>query len=186
MKSLNNVINYAEGDYILFFAADDKLYDDNVINNFIKAFDSDRQKKIITSQCLLYDSKLEKINAVYVDRREAILFNKYSPHEQYVKLCDKCLYGSGGTAYRKDLLLKYNCFDESYKHVEDWSNWLRFLRNGEKIYYADFICFESIIVELKAVSKLINAHKAQLINYLNAINKEVGLLINFGEASLKW
>ncbi|MBQ7882384.1 MAG: GxxExxY protein, partial [Treponema sp.] len=53
-------------------------------------------------------------------------------------------------------------------------------------YYADFVCFESIIVELKAVSKLINAHKAQLINYLNAINKEVGLLINFGEASLKW
>ena len=56
----------------------------------------------------------------------------------------------------------------------------------DKIYYADFVCFESIIVELKAVSKLINAHKAQLINYLNAINKEVGLLINFGEASLKW
>ena len=56
----------------------------------------------------------------------------------------------------------------------------------DKIYYADFVCFKSIIVELKAVSKLINAHKAQLINYLNAINKEVGLLINFGEASLKW
>ena len=56
----------------------------------------------------------------------------------------------------------------------------------DKIYYADFVCFESVIVELKAVSKLINAHKAQLINYLNAINKEVGLLINFGEASLKW
>ena len=56
----------------------------------------------------------------------------------------------------------------------------------DKIYYADFVCFESIIVELKAVSKLINAHKAQLINYLNAVNKEVGLLINFGEASLKW
>ena len=56
----------------------------------------------------------------------------------------------------------------------------------DKIYYADFVCFESIIVELKAVSKLINVHKAQLINYLNAINKEVGLLINFGEASLKW
>ena len=56
----------------------------------------------------------------------------------------------------------------------------------DKIYYADFVCFESIIVELKAVSKLINAHKAQLINYLNAVNKEVGLLIIFGEASLKW
>ena len=39
---------------------------------------------------------------------------------------------------------------------------------------------------LKPVSSLINAHKAQLLNYLNAINKKVGLLINFGSSSLKW
>lgn len=55
-----------------------------------------------------------------------------------------------------------------------------------KVYFADFICYGNIILELKTVSKLVNAHKAQLINYLNAINKDVGLLINFGEASLKW
>ena len=55
-----------------------------------------------------------------------------------------------------------------------------------KPYYADFVCFDSIIVELKAVSSLVNAHKSQVINYLKAINKEIGLLINFGSSSLKW
>lgn len=55
-----------------------------------------------------------------------------------------------------------------------------------KEYYADFVCFENIIVELKAVSKLAKAHKAQVINYLAASKKKVGLLINFGESSLKW
>ena len=53
-------------------------------------------------------------------------------------------------------------------------------------YYADFICDDKIIVELKAVGKLVNAHKAQILNYLNATKLKIGLLVNFGEASLKW
>lgn len=55
-----------------------------------------------------------------------------------------------------------------------------------KKYYADFVCYGSIIVELKSVSKLIKAHKAQVLNYLNASKSELGLLVNFGETSLKW
>lgn len=56
----------------------------------------------------------------------------------------------------------------------------------EKEYYADFVCFNEIIVELKAVSVLSKPHKAQVLNYLNAADKDIGLLINFGETSLKW
>lgn len=46
--------------------------------------------------------------------------------------------------------------------------------------------FDSIIVELKAVTVLVKAHKAQVINYLKAADKEIGLLVNFGTNSLKW
>ncbi len=56
----------------------------------------------------------------------------------------------------------------------------------KKEYYADFVCYNDIIVELKAVSVLSKPHKAQVLNYLNAANKEIGLLINFGETKLKW
>ena len=55
-----------------------------------------------------------------------------------------------------------------------------------KEYYADFVCYNKIIVELKCVSSLINAHKGQVINYLKATKNKVGLLINFGGSSLKW
>nr|MDK2851527.1 hypothetical protein [Candidatus Cloacimonadota bacterium] len=55
-----------------------------------------------------------------------------------------------------------------------------------KLYKADFVCYNSIIVELKALSDLNNDHVAQLINYLKATNLKVGLLINFGESSLKY
>ena len=56
----------------------------------------------------------------------------------------------------------------------------------EKEYYADFICYGKIVVELKAVAALTSSHKAQVINYLKASSNEIGLLINFGTNSLKW
>ena len=50
----------------------------------------------------------------------------------------------------------------------------------EQYFKPDFVCYNKIIVELKAVSKLIDEHRAQTLNYLNATNFELGLLINFG------
>ena len=44
----------------------------------------------------------------------------------------------------------------------------------------DFICYDKIIVELKAVAELENIHRAQIINYLKATQHRLGLLINFG------
>ena len=59
-------------------------------------------------------------------------------------------------------------------------------RKLKKEYFADFFCYDNIIVELKAVASLVKAHKAQVINYLKAADKEIGLLVNFGCNSLKW
>lgn len=73
---------------------------------------------------------------------------------------------------------------------------LEFVREkSQKIFYegvhvgsrrADFIVEEDIIVELKAVINLENAHLAQAKNYLVAYDKPIGLLINFGSTSLQF
>ncbi|MCW3787745.1 GxxExxY protein [Plebeiibacterium sediminum] len=55
-----------------------------------------------------------------------------------------------------------------------------------KHYYADFICYDSVIIELKALSELSGEHESQVLNYLKATKNKVGLLINFGEKSLKY
>ena len=50
----------------------------------------------------------------------------------------------------------------------------------KKTYQPDFVCFNKIIVELKAVSELIDEHRAQVHNYLKATGYRLGLLVNFG------
>jgi GxxExxY protein len=50
----------------------------------------------------------------------------------------------------------------------------------EQIYRPNFVCFDRIIVELKAVKELANEHRAQVHNYLKATGLELGLLVNFG------
>ncbi len=53
------------------------------------------------------------------------------------------------------------------------------LRQG---YRADLICHSQILVELKAISRIIDEYRAQVLNYLNATGIQVGLLVNFGHS----
>ena len=50
----------------------------------------------------------------------------------------------------------------------------------KQTYRPDFICYEKIIVEIKAVKEVSNEHRAQLHNYLKATGNQLGFLVNFG------
>jgi len=52
-------------------------------------------------------------------------------------------------------------------------------------FVADVIVEDAIVLELKSVRRVVKAHEVQLVNYLTATNKDVGLLINFGERNVE-
>jgi GxxExxY protein len=52
-----------------------------------------------------------------------------------------------------------------------------------QIYRPDFVCFDKIIVELKAVTAITHEHRAQLLNYLKGTGLRLGMLVNFGIAA---
>ncbi len=63
-----------------------------------------------------------------------------------------------------------------------------------KVYYAnevvgdfiaDLLVEDDIVVELKSVKKLVKEHEVQLVNYLNGLKKEIGLLINFSPSGVE-
>ena len=71
----------------------------------------------------------------------------------------------------------------------EWEKELTVFYKGFKLdkpYYADFVCFEKIILEVKAAKALVSEFEAQILNYLKATKFKLGLLVNFGEPSLKY
>jgi GxxExxY protein len=53
-------------------------------------------------------------------------------------------------------------------------------------YRPDFICFDGVVVELKALAHIGGIEEAQVINYLKTCGQEIGLLLNFGTRSLEY
>ena len=52
-------------------------------------------------------------------------------------------------------------------------------------FVADMVVEDVIILELKSVRRIVKAHEVQLVNYLTATGKDVGLIINFGESKVE-
>ena len=55
-----------------------------------------------------------------------------------------------------------------------------------KEFRPDFVCYDEIIIELKAVQELVDEHYSQVYNYLKATGLRLGMLINFGKKSLEY
>ena len=56
----------------------------------------------------------------------------------------------------------------------------------KKQFRADYVCYDTIVIEIKAVSQISFTFYAQLTNYLKCTNMELGMLINFGTPSLTY
>lgn len=66
---------------------------------------------------------------------------------------------------------------------------LRLMYDGQpmkKFFVADFVCYDKILLEIKAASFLVKDAEAQVINYLKSTDLPLGLLLNFGQKSLIW
>ena len=86
--------------------------------------------------------------------------------------------------YQEALELEFNHLSIPYEREKSLSITYR----GKKLlkhYVADFLCFDEIILELKAVKGLLPEHEAQVVNYLKAGQLKLGLLVNFGTKRLQ-
>lgn len=137
VKTLNKALKKSTGEFILFFASDDRLSKNNVLTRFFEAFQNE-QKNIISSQWVLCDDKLN-VQHNYLNVLEARVLNLISAKLQFLRLCKSNIYGAGATTYRASIFKKYGYLDEKYYLLEDWPLWLKMLWNNDKIYYENFV-----------------------------------------------
>ena len=86
--------------------------------------------------------------------------------------------------YQRALEIEMRNYNLNFKREFEMPIFYRSTQIGTR--RVDFLVEEQISVELKAIIKLEDVHLAQAINYLEAYNIEVGLLINFGSKSLEF
>ena len=87
--------------------------------------------------------------------------------------------------YQEALTLELTARDIPSRHQVE----LPVYYKGQKLnttYRADFVCYDAVIVELKALAALGGTEEAQILNYLKASGYETGLLLNFGTRSLEY
>lgn len=92
---------------------------------------------------------------------------------------NKLGHGFLEAVYQEALEIEFNRRKIPYEREKS----LKIIYDGVELkqtYKADFVCYEKIIVELKAVSELDDAHRSQVYNYLHATGYKLGLLYNFG------
>jgi len=88
--------------------------------------------------------------------------------------------------YQRALALEFEAADISYERELEIPIFYRDHPKPIGTRRVDFLVERKVLVELKAVKELTDVQYAQIINYLTAYKLEVGLLINFGEKSLKF
>ena len=102
-------------------------------------------------------------------------------HDEIVKR----IYSIIGAAMQVHSELRKGLLEPVYQEVEKK---IQIYYRGiplDKYYRADIVCYDNIVLELKAVEKILPEHRAQLFNYLRLTNSQIGILMNFGESSFK-
>lgn len=86
------------------------------------------------------------------------------------------------SVYKKALLIELEL--NGLSALEEYSIKVFYRDCNVGSFYADILVQEKVIVELKAIDRLIKTHEIQLVNYLKATGIEIGLLINFGPTGI--
>ena len=98
------------------------------------------------------------------------------------KVFNKLGFGFLESVYKKGMIIELNNGD--LKVEEEKPLKVYYDDHVIGVFYVDLFVEDEIVVELKSVEHLSKEHEVQLVNYLNALKKDVGLLINFGPSGV--
>lgn len=140
VKNLNKVLDYITGEFVLFHACDDKLYDRYVLKNIANFFDKLGEKAYaISTQVGMYNYDLTTLKEYAVDKESINYIKTLTANEMYMALSYKYIIPAAGTFYRKKIFNICGKFDERFFITEDIEFFSRMSKKGITTHFLDII-----------------------------------------------
>lgn len=138
VKHCNKAVELSHGKYIKFVSAENALYDNGVIKDFVDFFE-ETDALVVASQCMVYDETLTHVLAPALSDEQIWLLRTLSSQELFLASIQNDVICALGVAFCRKFFEKYGPFDEHYRIDEDRPMWLRISRLGCPIHYMDRI-----------------------------------------------
>ncbi|MDO4973577.1 MAG: glycosyltransferase [Eubacteriales bacterium] len=138
VRSLNRGLALADGKYIFNLASDDAFFDENVLADWVAAFEQ-TDFDLLTARRAVYDRSLEKVLTVLPTEKAITRIKSASGQELFEYLAKENQVSGACTAWRAESLRGLGLFDEHYRLIEDYPAYLKLLREGGKIGFFDRI-----------------------------------------------
>lgn len=177
VKNFNNVIKHTNGKYLFGAGIDDILFDNNVFEKVV-AFFEDTDAYVVTCYKEVIDAAGRNLK-IAPAKRNAERIKRSSAEDLYKMVAMGAAVAGAGTYYSRKIFDEIGLFDEKYKLQEDGPFFLRMLRNGYRIDFADIIAVKyrlghgiSSSRELHPALKkdINNMLQNEVIPYLNKFN----------------
>ena len=176
VKSLNRAHKYCSGHYILHFAADDRLYDADVLKHFAFYLEQKSDDVLgIYGRSLKYDSDLGNFEEDFLPIERALEMNRKNAPQQFTELLFACHFPLGATAFIFEELKNYIPFCEDYFLQEDWPFFLKATRLGKKFVFANFpaLMYRAGGVSRPVTAETTKARKLLFQDYFCLHEKEI-------------
>ncbi len=136
VRNLNKALKHLKGDYILFLAADDALFDNHVLSRYIEYLDNEAE--VFVTQVYMCDNKLQNVKNSYIGDSDIKLLQCGTTKAMYTRMAWTCFLPASGMLYKREIFDREQ-FDETYFLVEDWSYYFHLIREGTKFKYLNFV-----------------------------------------------
>ncbi len=138
VKNCNFAARHAHGSYFMIFAADDALYDEHVIETFVREFEQRGEGcQMLSAPVAMCTKDLGEITAYVPDEETRGFIRISTPQEMYQRMAAEYTIPATGTCYRMELYEKLGGYDEDYVMIEDASFFIRTARLGYSIGWID-------------------------------------------------
>lgn len=136
VRTMNRGLAAAEGKYCFVLAGDDAFFDNNVLTDWVDAFER-TNFDVLTARRAVCDHEMQKVLEILPPEKVIHEINRLSSAELYEYLAKENQISGACTAWRTATLSRLQFFDEHFRLLDDYPNYLRLLRSGGKIGFFD-------------------------------------------------